>query len=432
MATTIDPIDTGTNPVVPPVATTAPAPIVPPPTDPAELAIWLNDQQNAENAQGYDPFNGRPSGEVIDEFMTGDALGMQGEAPTMPKFEETFQKLRTDMGIESVEAGINEYKKMIREQESLLMQQKNYERGKANRLGVIEGRVDQATRDRQEQISWLSSNVSYLTDVANSAYNYINMTMKFKEMDYNTAKEAYDTEFNQRLGIYQMLQTEAKEERDYQMRLKQQQQQVASAQLSMYADMITTGKMQWNKMSETEQLAIHKLEVQAGLPIGFVSKITIPKGSTVKSVTQHTDANGTIWADTIFVDPITGKVSVVNTKIGKTAVTKTSSGGGGSGTTQAQKTAQKLSAAYAQFDKAFNGYKIIDTGNSSKKAPLLGKDGKVSPDTYKELRSEWVKKGLDGKKFDEAYSKYVNPSHWQDYGSQLKTYFGEGSGGSVF
>ena len=318
-------------------APVAPAPVVSPtavpqktPANSAELTEYLNKNQEELNAlENFDPFDGENPAEKIGSFAQ-DTLGLEGEAPVAPKYEETFNKLRLDMGLDNVESSINEYKNMIREQENLLMQQRNTERGKSLRLGVIEGRVDQATRDRQEQISWLSSNVQYLTDVANSAYTYINMTMNFKQMDYNTAKEAYDSEFNKRMAVYDSIVEQARDERDFKMALRQEQQKTASAQLSMYMDLITSGQMQWSKMSQSEQLAIHKLEVQAGLPVGFTSKITIPKGSTVKSVTQHTDASGVIWADTIFVDPITGKVSVSSTKIGTTRVA--SSGGGGSTT----------------------------------------------------------------------------------------------------
>lgn len=298
------------------------------PANSAELAEYLNKNQEELNAlENFDPFDGEASAEKIEGFAQ-DTLGMEGEAPVAPKFEETFQKLRVDMGLDSVESSINEYKNMIREQENLLMQQRNTERGKTQRLGVIEGRIDQATRDRQEQISWLSSNVAYLTDVANSAYTYINMIMQFKQMDYNTAKEAYDSEFNKRMTVYESLVEQARDERDFKMALRQEQQKTASAQLSMYADMITSGQMRWSDMSEAEQLAIHKLEVQAGLPVGFTSKIRIPEGSTIKSITNRTDPYGNVIADIIYVDPYTGAVTVKHQTLGKTKVA--SSGGGSS------------------------------------------------------------------------------------------------------
>lgn len=369
------------------------------PATSAEMTEYLNKQQEELNAlKDFDPFEGEAPAEKIEGFAE-ETLGMEGEAPIAPKYEETFQKLRTDMGLDNVEASINEYKNMIREQENLLMQQRNTERGKTQRLGVIEGRIDQATRDRQEQISWLSSNVSYLTDVANSAYTYINMIMNFKQMDYNTAKEAYDSEFNKRMAIYESLVSEAKEERNFQLALKQEQQKTASAQLSMYADMISSGQMRWGDMSESEQLAIHKLEVQAGLPVGFTSRIKIPEGSKIQSVTQRTDPSGNVIADIIYVDPYTGAVSVKHQTLGKTKVAS-SGGGGGSPTYSQQQEASKRTvlSEIAQGMEAEKGLK----------------DNKVSPTTYNANKAYWMSKGYSAKEFDDQFKGYVNKTHYQN------------------
>lgn len=393
--------------------TPTPAPVAPTPTTPqntpansAELAEFLNKQQaELEALENFDPFGGENPAEKIEGFAQ-DTLGMEGEAPVAPKYEETFEKLRVDMGLDNVESSINEYKNMIREQENLLMQQRNTERGKTQRLGVIEGRIDQATRDRQEQISWLSSNVSYLTDVANSAYTYINMVMQLKQMDYNTAKEAYDSEFNKRMAIYDSLVEQARDERNFKMALRQEQQKTASAQLSMYADMITSGQMRWSDMSETEQLAIHKLEVQAGLPVGFTSRIKIPAGSTIKSITNRTDPYGNVIADIIYVDPYTGAVTVKHETLGKTKVASSGGGGGSS------------SSSFLKELTAFVA------GNLEKGT---GSDGYVSPTTYNRERAYYIQKGGSGANFDKEFSVFINPTHYANIasgkwsGTQYKT-----------
>jgi len=326
----------------------------------AELTQYLNEQQDKlAQLENYDALD--VSGQEVSNVLTGDKLGMTGEAPVAPKYEETFNKLKTDMGLDTIESGINEYKQLIREQENLLVQQKSSERNKTVGMGVIEGRVDKATRDRQEQISWLSSNVSYLTDVANSAYNYINMTMNFKQMDYNTAKESYDTEFNRRMSIYTMLKGEKKDERDFQLNLMQQQQATASTQLSMYADMITSGSMTWDSLSADQKLSISKLEVQAGLPVGFTSKIKIPKNSTTLSVSNRTDPSGNIYADILYIDPATGATEVTHQLLGKAKVA--SSGGSSSSQTVAQK-------AEAEFRKALSNPSVTIVSNSTQEREL--------------------------------------------------------------
>lgn len=367
------------------------------PANSKEMADYLNKSQEELDAiKNYDPFSGQSPKEAIDEF-TSDKLGMEGEMPLAPKYEETFEKLRSDMGLDTVESSINEYKDMIRDQENLLMQQKGTERAKTNRLGVIEGRIDKATQDRQEQISWLSSNVSYLTDVANSAYTLINMTMNFKQMDYNTAKEAYDSEFTKRMSVYDSLVETARDERDFKLALKQEQQKVASTQLTMYADMITSGQISWKDLSNTEQLQVHKLEVQAGLPVGFTGKIKIPKGATIKSITNRHDKSGQLIADIIYVDPYTGKVNVEHKKLGSVYQAPRSSGSSG-GLTYTQKKAEVMEG--------------VKSTVSSGMQKSMGKDQKVSPTTYNANRAYYIKKGGSGVDFDKEFAGYINESHY--------------------
>lgn len=45
-----------------------------------------------------------------------------------------------------------------------------------------------------------------------------------------------------------------------------------------------------------------------------------------------------------------------------------------------------------------------------------GKDGYLSPVTYKQLKGEWVAAGWPSKDFDANFSMYANPTHIKDYG----------------
>ena len=118
-----------------PATKTAVAPVASAPVSPSnakEMADYLNQSQAELDAiKDYDPFSGQASGEAVSGFLTGDTLGMEGEMPLAPKYAETFEKLRVDMGLDTIESSINDYKQMIRDQENLLLQQRGTERGKA-------------------------------------------------------------------------------------------------------------------------------------------------------------------------------------------------------------------------------------------------------------------------------------------------------------
>ncbi len=377
-------------------------------TSPTEMTSYLNDyQSNLNSMQGYDPLEDGS----VDKFME-EELGMTGKPPEAPKYVDMYKDMREQFGVTELEQSMAWYKDMIRREELLLNQQKNYMREQPVRLGVIEGRVDKATRDRQEQIQWYSNELSRVSDMAQGAYTQIQMIMQLTQMDYETAKDSYQTEFNNRMSVYKAVTDQFNADRAF-----------ASTQWSMMASYISKGQMTWDSMSKDQKAQITKYETMMGLPVGFMSKLKMEAGANVIATSTRVDPSGNTYSDIIYKDA-NGATKVQHVLLGKT---KTSSGGGGGLTYAQQKEIlekQNLDKTITQFNKAFTGYKLVDTGYQTKQEPVQGKDGKVAPTTYKELRSEWVQKGYSGDKFDELYAqKYVNESHWWDYGGQLEKYF---------
>lgn len=378
-------------------------------TSPTEVTQYLNTTQTTLNELGtYDPLE---SGSV-DKFME-EQLGMTGTMPEAPKYVDMYKDMREQFGVDQLEQSMNWYKDMIRREELLLNQQKNYMREQPVRLGVIEGRVDKATRDRQEQMQWYGNELSRVSDMVQGAYNQINMIMQFTQMDYETAKEQYQTEFNTRMSVYKAVADQYNADRAF-----------ASTQWSMMASYISKGQITWDKMSPDTKAQVAKYEAQMGLPIGFMSKLQMEAGANIISSTQRVDARGRTYVDMIYQDT-DGQTKVKSIYTGQTKVSSGSSGGGLTYAEQKDLYKQQfLQSNIDSFDKAFNGYKVVDTGYQTQQQPVRGKDGFVSPVTYKELRSEWTKKNLDGAKFDEMFAqKYVNPTHWWQYGGQLEKYF---------
>lgn len=289
------------------------------PQTPQELTDYLNNYQDQiSSIENFDPFGGKTSGEAISEFK--DKLGMEGELPTAPKYTELFTTLREAYNVDNIEAGINEYKNLIRNEELLLKQQTNYQRGQTVRMGVIEGRVDQNTRNRMEVIDWYKSNVAFLTDQANSAYSLINTMIQLNKIDYDTAKDAYQTEFNNRLNIYNSLYQQAKDERDFKYQMMMDEKKMASTNLSMYVDLISKGQLKWSSLSQQEQTQIHKMEIQAGLGMGFLSQVKPPAGSEIKQIMQRTDpVTGIGYADILYLDD-KGALKTKSVKLGQASL----------------------------------------------------------------------------------------------------------------
>ena len=368
-------------------------------TSPTEVTSYLNTTQTTLNELGtYDPLE---SGSV-DKFME-EQLGMTGVMPEAPKYVDMYKGMREELGLSEMEQSMAWYKDAIRREELLLNQQKNYQRDQPVRLGVIEGRVDKATRDRQEQMQWYGNELSRVSDMVQGAYNQINMIMQFTQMDYETAKESYQMEFNTRMSVYKAVADQYNADRAF-----------ASTQWSMMASYISKGQTSWDKFTPDQKAQVAKYEAMMGVPIGFMSTLQMEAGANIISTTQRVAPNGGTYTDIVYKD-LNG---AIKTKSVYTGQTRIASSGGGTTKTSAQ-------LPFAEFDLAFTkGYKVVDTGYQTQQQPILGKDGKVSPVTWNELRADWVKRTGNGALFDETYAQqYVNKSHWEDYGKQLEKYF---------
>ena len=338
-------------------------------TSPTEVTSYLNTTQTTLNELGtYDPLE---SGSV-DKFME-EQLGMTGTMPEAPKYVDMYKDMREEFGVSEMEQSMAWYKDAIRREELLLNQQKNYMREQPIRLGAIEGRVDKATRDRQEQMQWYGNELSRVSDMVQSAYNQINMIMQFTQMDYETAKEQYQTEFNTRMSVYKAVADQFNADRAF-----------ASTQWSMMASYISKGQISWEQMSPDQKAQIAKYEAIMGMPIGFMSKLQMEAGANIISTTQRIAPNGGTYTDIIYKD-IDGSLKTKSVYTGQTRIAS-----GNTGTRTASTESLVLKA---------------------KGALVAGKDNYVSPENYNAVKGV---SGLTPTAFDKEFGYLVNPDHYDN------------------
>ncbi len=320
-------------------------------TSPTEMTSYLNEyQSNLNSLQGYDPLE---SG-TVDKFME-ENLGMTGSMPEAPKYVDMYKDMREQFGVSEMEQSIAWFKDAIRREELLLNQQKNYMREQPVRLGAIEGRVDKATRDRQEQIQWYGNELSRVSDMVQGAYTQINMIMQFTQMDYETAKEQYQTEFNTRMSVYKAVADQFNADRAF-----------ASTQWSMMASYISKGQISWDQMSPDMKAQVAKYEAIMGMPIGFMSKLQMEAGANIVSTTQRVDPYGNTFTDIVYKDK-DGSLKVNSVKTGKTRVA--SSGGGGGGSTQLSSLQKGAIAMLANIEATQQRYAYRDDPDEAKRKP---------------------------------------------------------------
>jgi hypothetical protein len=369
-----------------------PAPGTPQELD-ASLADWQKTQLTA--SQDWDTYF---EGEGTDRMEEMRQQVMPGEdLPEPPKLVDEFQKMRGEYGLEDLEKSLNDLKAEEREQQAIRRERISGTFEERTRMSAIQGQVSEIERQEMERLDFLGREISYHVDLVNSAYKVIDMSMNYMQMDWQNAKDWWQTKFNANMSMYQQLRGEYESDRSFAQQQREWEQSVATSNLQIYVDMISNGQVFWEDIDAATKTEISKLEVKSGLGLGFLSKMQIDPEKNIKSITTR-DVGGVRYADIVKVDPKTGKVTVESVKVGGVSM---GGGGGGGGTSSSDKEAEAL-----QEDRE---------GANSDLAKVAGGDGHVSPAAWNRVRSQWLGMGYSQEQFNEFFGHYVNTDHWQDY-----------------
>lgn len=199
------------------------------------------------------------------------------EKPAVLNRVEEYTKLRTEYGVVDLETKLNDLKAQEDEAIAALRIQTHTEEGKPVAMGVISGRVTEETRQAQENLDFIGRQKTRVTDELNTKYGVIKMFIDLKGLDYQDAVASYDKEFSQNLQLYDLVvgaRKEARSEYEY-------DQTAAKANLAIYTNAITSGNLNYADLDDTQKTNISKLEVQAGLPVGFISKLEVSAGDKI-------------------------------------------------------------------------------------------------------------------------------------------------------
>ena len=362
-----------------------------------ETGGWT--EQNLDNIEKYTgnrpqlqapTATGSMSGGDIGSYLSSYQDGVYGAAgspelresiiaqlePDMAKPEplnrvQEYEKMRGEMGVADLETTLTDLKAQLEEQYATKRARTFDAEGKPVAMGVIAGRVGEIERQENERIDAIGRQINVINDQLQTSYNVIQTYMNYMGLDYQDAVSAYNTEFNRNLQIYNLIDAEMDE-----------QTASARANLQVYTNAITSGNMNYGNLSPDQKLMINKLEIQSGLPVGFVGSLKMsPKDSILGTSSDGTQA-WVIGAD--------GNMKVINT-----GLTAKSTG------TESEKLTVKA--------------KDMGTMLNS----LSGTDGKVSPSTWAKGMRAWTSETGQGEaEYVSRFGSYVNKSYegwYKDY-----------------
>lgn len=265
--------------------------------------------------------------------------------PEIPDFTEMYLEMRKKYGLDQLDKALADLKNDYRGVEALSRERRDLAMNQQVSMDVIGGRTGEIERQANQQLDTLGRQMSYITDMHNSALSVVNMIMQFEQTDYQNAFESYKTAFDARMSQYSLKKELAQQELDNAFREKQFMQEAAMANLTILADMAAAGNWDYNNLSAEQKAAIGKMEVQAGLPVGFLSNIKVDPAKRILNTSEWTDASGNTY---LLISKIgaDGNITVEKQLIGKSS----SGGSGGGGGTAGERAA----ASDTSFSKAVN------------------------------------------------------------------------------
>lgn len=321
---------------------------------------------------------------------TTNALTPTTPAPTLINSTVQYDTLSKQFNLDTINKQVNDLQSAIDAETANTLKGTQLEESKPVALNVISGRVDERQRIQNDKISTLNLQLSSLQRYQTSANNIIALRMSLSQQDFQNEKAAYQDEFNNNLQIYNTIQTKEAQRDDLAYKIQQDNKAAASANLTSYVNLITSGNIDYSSLVPAQKTEIGQLEATAGLPPGFIASIKPAPGANIKSITTR-NVGGQQYADVISIDA-NGQPVVDSRYIGQVDQTATKA----STTDLSEAKQADLGALGTSLDK------------------VKGTDGYVSPGDFRKYMDIWTEAGYSRSDFLDQFSGAVNPEYYTD------------------
>jgi len=205
----------------------------------------------------------------------------------VPSFEDMYKELSTQYGLDTLNEEINSLTSQVNDQQAIKQQRQLTELNSRNpnvTMDVREGRVSEIETQENYRISELNRQKDYLVNQVTSATNTISTIMNYKNLDYQTAKSEYDSDYNKIIEVTKLAYDMYDSERSFALQL----QDSARANLTIITNAITSGQMSYDSLDSATKSQIQQLEVQSGLPVGTVASLKLSAKDSLLSINSET------------------------------------------------------------------------------------------------------------------------------------------------
>jgi len=209
--------------------------------------------------------------------------------PVAVNFTDTYTALRTSYGLDDMEGQINSISSQMRDIQASLTAGIHAEAGELRPMELIGARQTELQNQATDKLNALTNAKAVLVDEYNTKLTTVNNIMQFKQLDYNAAKDDYNTAFTQVVQLQNLLMTEKEKA------LSQQnaQQDNARANLTVMMNLMSGSNLTLSQMSDDFKTTYAKEALKAGISIDSLTAFLNAKpGTKIDHVTSGYDENG--------------------------------------------------------------------------------------------------------------------------------------------
>lgn len=260
-------------------------------------------------------------------------IDMMAQQPTGGSdYQGQLAGLRSKYNVQQDEQGLQSLDDEAMAIENDLIARRNQARSQPVAMGVIAGRVGEIERQQMERLNQVNRDRQYLANSLAQKQSIIGQFMEAYGMDYESAREDFDTRYNRSLQAIDMFRTIRKDEvaeqsaiasaelaqKKYEDEKVQQRKDDAKAKLEVMYGAITDGTMDPNLLkTDAMKLQVAQMEIQAGYPIGWFTGLRDKNpDKTYRTTTEHVNEKGEKIITAIFTDKNTGEPSFYKQNIG--------------------------------------------------------------------------------------------------------------------
>lgn len=213
-------------------------------------------------------------------------------APTTPNYKELYDTLRTEQNVGTSEAELMAVRKKKSDIEQSLQEFGRVAVNEAASSGFGVQPYVQQRAELQRNLDTTVREEANVIDTINMKNSLIETVMGFEKLDYETARQEYEKEFNKNLQIQQQ----------YNQR-QDKEQSNAQAYLSSLASLINNSENGWSSVDDGMKTNIRTAELKAGwVPGTFEEYMSTKSKANLLATINGYDASGSAIVSFIYSD----------------------------------------------------------------------------------------------------------------------------------